>query len=58
MMYLTGLVVDLLYNPAVDSSRYNVDSFRWGFAVQFLVIAVGLAFFTLERRKTENSLKQ
>lgn len=55
MMYLTGLVVDLLYNPNVDASRYNTDSFRWGFAAQFLVIAVGITFFTIERRKTEKS---
>jgi sugar phosphate permease len=51
MMYLTGLVVDVLYDPKLDSSRYNVDSFRWGFAIQFLVIAVGIFFFTLERKR-------
>ena len=52
MMYLTGLVIDLLYDPSSGLERYNVDSFRWGFASQFIVIAVGLVFFTLERRKT------
>jgi sugar phosphate permease len=52
MMYLTGLVIDLLYDPNSGLDRYNVDSFRWGFAAQFIVIAVGLVFFTLERRKT------
>jgi sugar phosphate permease len=52
MMYLTGLVIDLLYNPESEVSRYNVDSFRWGFAVQFLVIVIGITFFTIERKKT------
>jgi sugar phosphate permease len=52
MMYLTGLVIDLLHDPSSGLDRYNVDSFRWGFAAQFIVIAVGLVFFTLERRRT------
>jgi MFS family permease len=52
MMYLNGLVIDLLHDPSSGLDRYNVDSFRWGFAAQFIVIAVGLVFFTLERRKT------
>jgi MFS family permease len=52
MMYLTGLVIDLLHDPSSGLDRYNVDSFKWGFAAQFIVIAVGLVFFTLERRKT------
>jgi len=52
MMYLTGLVIDLLYNPESEVSRYNVASFRWGFAVQFLVIAIGITFFSIERKRT------
>lgn len=51
MMYLTGLVIDLLYDPSSGIDRYNLDSFRWGFASQFLVIAVGLFFFRRESRK-------
>jgi MFS family permease len=57
MMYLTGLVIDLMHNPASGIDRYNIESFRWGFAAQFLVIAVGLVFFTLERRKVLNISK-
>jgi hypothetical protein len=52
MMYLTGLVIDLLHDPASGLDRYNIDSFRWGFAAQFLVIAVGITFFTIEKRKS------
>ena len=57
MMYLTGLVIDLMHDPASGTDRYNIESFRWGFAAQFIVIAVGLVFFTLERRKALNLTK-
>ena len=55
MMYLTGLVIDLLHDPASGVDRYNVDSFRWGFAAQFIVIAVGITLFTIEKRRTSRS---
>ncbi len=55
MMYLTGLVIDLLHDPASGVDRYNVDSFRWGFAAQFIVIAVGITLFTIEKRRTSLS---
>jgi len=54
MMYLTGLVIDLLYDPANGIDRYNIDSFRWGFAAQFLVMAIGLVFFRRESKKALN----
>jgi MFS family permease len=54
MMYLTGLVIDLLHNPESGIDRYNIDSFRWAFATQFLVIAVGLFYFRRERLKALN----
>ena len=57
MMYLTGLVIDLLYDPNSGVDRYNLESFRWGFAAQFLVIAVGLFFFTKESRKALKTSK-
>ncbi|MEY3933549.1 MAG: hypothetical protein RLZZ606_148 [Actinomycetota bacterium] len=54
MMYLTGLVIDLLHNPESGIDRYNIDSFRWAFATQFLVIAVGLFYFRRERLRALN----
>ena len=51
MMYLTGLVIDIYKGASGVSERYTVEAFRWGFSAQFLVIAVGITFFTLERRK-------
>lgn len=53
MMYLTGLVIDLIHSGSESSERYTVEAFRWGFAAQLLVVAVGVVFFTLERRKFE-----
>lgn len=53
MMYLTGLVIDLLHNADSGLDRYNVDSFRWGFAAQFVIIAIGITFFTIERRRAK-----
>jgi MFS family permease len=55
MMYLTGLVIDLLYNPGSGIERYNIESFRWGFAAQFLVLAIGIAFLAFERRNVIRS---
>lgn len=51
MMYLTGLVIDLVHSSTGSAERYTIESFRWGFAVQLLVVAIGLFFFSLERRK-------
>jgi MFS family permease len=57
MMYLTGLVIDLLHNPESGIDRYNIESFRWAFATQFIVIAVGLFYFRRESRKALNPSK-
>jgi MFS family permease len=57
MMYLTGLVIDLLHNPESGIDRYNIESFRWAFATQFIVIAVGLFYFRCESRKALNPSK-
>ncbi|NDC19088.1 MAG: hypothetical protein EBZ87_02315 [Microbacteriaceae bacterium] len=51
MMYLTGLVIDVVQATTGSAERYTIEAFRWGFASQLLVIGVGLTFFTLERRK-------
>ena len=53
MMYLTGLVIDLIHGSSGTLERYTVEAFRWGFASQLLVVAVGVVFFTIERRKFE-----
>ena len=51
MMYLTGLVIDLNHMANGGPERYTVESFRWGFSVQLVVVLVGITFFTIERRR-------
>ncbi len=51
MMYLTGLVIDIVQNIGGSSERFTLEGFRWGFASQLLVVAVGVVYFTVERRK-------
>jgi len=51
MMYLTGLVVDLVQQVTGSTERFTLLGFRWGFASQLLVVLVGVIFFSIERRK-------
>lgn len=51
MMYLTGLAIDLVQASSGSSERYTVAGFQLGFAAQLIVVAIGITFFTIERRK-------
>ncbi len=51
MMYLTGLAIDLVQGITGSVERYTVEGFQLGFATQLLVVAIGISFFTLERRR-------
>ena len=51
MMYLTGLVIDIVQGVTGSSERFTLLGFRWGFASQLVIVVIGIAFFTLERRK-------
>ena len=51
MMYLTGLAIDLVQESTGNPERYTIQAFQLGFATQLLVVAVGVTFFTIERRK-------
>lgn len=51
MMYLTGLAIDLVQTATGNEERYTVSGFQLGFASQLLVVAVGITFFSIERRK-------
>jgi len=51
MMYLVGLVIDLVHNSTGTTERYTVQAFQYGFAAQLLVVSIGLVFFTVEWRK-------
>ena len=51
MMYMTGLVIDVVQNLTGSTERFTLEGFRWGFASQLLVVAIGVFYFTKERRR-------
>ncbi|WP_345062839.1 MFS transporter [Leifsonia kafniensis] len=61
-MYLIGLLLDLLNGWRVahgeESNLYALDSFRIAFAVQYLVIGVGVVFLLRARRRTRKGLSR
>jgi MFS family permease len=58
MMYLTGLIIDLVQQATSSTQRFTLVGFRFGFASQLLVVAIGITFFTLERRKYLRILRE
>jgi MFS family permease len=59
-MFLIGVLLDLQDGWRVaggaESDLYQLDSFRAAFAVQFLVVGVGVVFLVLARRRTRREL--
>lgn len=51
MMYFTGLVIDLVQAATGSAERFTLLGFRFGFASQLVIVAIGVIFFTIERRK-------
>jgi MFS family permease len=58
MMYLTGLIIDLVQQATSSTQRFTLVGFRFVFASQLLVVAIGITFFTLERRKYLRILRE
>ena len=58
MMYLTGFIIDLVQQATSSTQRFTLVGFRFGFASQLLVVAIGITFFTLERRKYLRILRE
>lgn len=56
-MYLVGLVLDVLFNTGFsDGNLYSLTSFRIALAVQFLVMALGVAGILRNRRKVRAAM--
>ena len=59
-MFLIGVLLDLQDGWRVAggaaSDLYRLDSFRAAFAVQFLVVGIGVVFLVLARRRTRREL--
>ena len=62
MMLLIGLVLDAIDRAqggsGVPSELYSLDSFRIAFLVQFPIVAIGVVFLLLSRRKTRKRMHE
>jgi MFS family permease len=62
MMFLIGVTLDLENNLHIaagqPSDLYALDSFRWAFAIQYVIIGTGVVFLVRARRRTRRRLAQ
>ncbi|MEO8906606.1 MAG: MFS transporter, partial [Microbacteriaceae bacterium] len=61
MVFLIGVILDLVHRAGGQTgsdaaSLYTLGAFRWAFAVQFVIIGVGVGFLLTARRKTRRKL--
>ncbi len=56
MMYLIGLVLDLIHTADPGRPLYVWDSFRIALCVQYLVVGTGVGFLLAARRRTRRRL--
>jgi sugar phosphate permease len=60
MMFLIGLVLDAIDSAnggsGVPSELYSFDSFRLAFAVQYVIVGIGVVFLIGARRRTRSLL--
>ncbi|WP_223690769.1 MFS transporter [Leifsonia poae] len=62
MMFLIGVTLDTENSLHVAaggaSDLYAFDSFRWAFAVQYLIVGIGVGFLVHARRRTRRRLSE
>nr|WP_281371393.1 MFS transporter [Leifsonia naganoensis] len=62
MMFLIGVALDLQNGARVAAGAtadlYALDSFRWAFAIQYLIIGTGVVFLVRARRRTRRRLQE
>ncbi|TAM70007.1 MAG: MFS transporter [Microbacteriaceae bacterium] len=61
MVFVIGVILDLLnriggQSSSAAASLYTLSAFRWAFAVQYVVIGIGVGFLVAARRKTRRKL--
>ncbi len=60
MMFLIGVALDVENNLHIaagqPSDLYALDSFRWAFAIQYVIIGIGIVFLIRARRRTRRRL--
>ncbi|MDQ1588621.1 MAG: hypothetical protein QOJ77_1786 [Microbacteriaceae bacterium] len=62
MMFLIGILLDAQNAIRIAgggaSDLYALDSFRWAFAVQYIIIGIGVLFLLRARRRTRRKLSE
>jgi MFS family permease len=59
MMFLIGVALDLQNHAGGDdASLYDLDHFRWAFAIQYVIVGVGVVFLVRARRRTRRRMAQ
>jgi MFS family permease len=62
MMFLIGVALDWQNSLRVASGGtpdlYALDSFRWAFAVQYVIVGIGVGFLIHARRRTRRRLSE
>ena len=59
MMFLIGVSLDLQAHGAdSDAALYQLDHFRWAFAIQYVIVGIGVGFLVRARRRTRRRLQE
>jgi MFS family permease len=58
MMFLIGVALDAQNHGGTPATLYDLDHFRWAFAVQYLVVGAGVIALLRARRRTRRFLAE
>ena len=57
MMFLIGVSLDAqAHSAGGDGQLYQLDHFRWAFAIQYVIVGVGVVFLVRARRRTRRQV--
>ena len=57
MMFLIGVALDVQATSDADAELYQLDHFRWAFAIQYVIVGIGVLFLIRARRRTRRHLR-
>ncbi|ANF30968.1 MFS transporter [Leifsonia xyli] len=58
MMFLIGVALDVQAHSDADAELYQLDHFRWAFAIQYVIVGIGVLFLIRARRRTRRRLRE
>jgi len=57
-MFLIGVSLDVqAHGAGGDAELYQLDHFRWAFAIQYVIVGIGVGYLVHARRRTRRRLK-